>query len=176
MAYYIGNFKWAQAQLDALKASVEKLTANDAAYLSLLIEDNTGWDDASDTAMLIYARADLLHYQHNDSMALRCIDSIVGGFPDAPIVDEALFLKAEIYRAANNLDKAIAAYQTVADRFPDDVLADNANYMLATIYENQLNDKQLAMQYYLKIITDYASSIFVTDSRKRYRALRGDVQ
>ncbi|MBR6081898.1 MAG: tetratricopeptide repeat protein [Salinivirgaceae bacterium] len=176
LAYYIGNFKWAQAQLDALKASVEKLTANDAAYLSLLIEDNTGWDDASDTAMLIYARADLLHYQHNDSMALRCIDSIVGGFPDAPIVDEALFLKAEIYRAANNLDKAIAAYQTVADRFPDDVLADNANYMLATIYENQLNDKQLAMQYYLKIITDYASSIFVTDSRKRYRALRGDVQ
>ena len=64
----------------------------------------------------------------------------------------------------------------VAEQFPDDVLADNANYMLATIYENQLNDKQLAMQHYLKIITDYASSIFVTDSRKRYRALRGDVQ
>ena len=176
LAYYIGNFKWAQAQLDVLKASVEKLTANDAAYLSLLIEDNIGWSDASDTAMLIYARADLFHYQHNDSMALRCIDSIVGGFPDAPIVDEAWFLKAEIYRAANNLDKAIAAYQTVADRFPDDVLADNAHYMLATIYENQLKNKQAAMDHYLKIITDYASSIFVTDARKRYRALRGDVQ
>ncbi len=176
LAYYIGNFKWAQAQLDALKASVEKLTANDAAYLSLLIEDNTGWDDASDTAMLIYARADLLHYQHNDSMALRCIDSIVTRFPSAPIADEALFLKAEIYRARNEIGKAVDAYRTVAEQFPDDVLADNANYMLATIYENQLNDKQLAMQHYLKIITDYASSIFVTDSRKRYRALRGDVQ
>lgn len=176
LAYYIGNFKWAQAQLDALKASVEKLTANDAAYLSLLIEDNTGWDDASDTAMLIYARADLLHYQHNDSMALRSIDSIVSRFPSAPIADEALFLKAEIYRSRNEIDKAVDAYRTVAEQFPDDVLADNANYMLATIYENQLNDKLLAMQYYLKIITDYASSIFVTDSRKRYRALRGDVQ
>ncbi len=176
LAYYIGNFKWAQAQLDALKASVEKLTANDAAYLSLLIEDNTGWDDASDTAMLIYARADLLHYQHNDSMALRSIDSIVSRFPSAPIADEALFLKAEIYRARNEIGKAVDAYRAVAEQFPDDVLADNANYMLATIYENQLNDKQLAMQHYLKIITDYASSIFVTDSRKRYRALRGDVQ
>jgi len=176
LAYYIGNFKWAQAQLDALKASVEKLTANDAAYLSLLIEDNTGWDDASDTAMLIYARADLLHYQHNDSMALRSIDSIVSRFPSAPIADEALFLKAEIYRSRNEIGKAVDAYRTVAEQFPDDVLADNANYMLATIYENQLNDKQLAMQHYLKIITDYASSIFVTDSRKRYRALRGDVQ
>lgn len=176
LAYYIGNFKWAQAQLDALKASVEKLTANDAAYLSLLIEDNTGWDDASDTAMLIYARADLLHYQHNDSMALRSIDSIVSRFPSAPIADEALFLKAEIYRLRNEIDKAVDAYRIVAEQFPDDVLADNANYMLATIYESQLNDKQLAMQHYLKIITDYASSIFVTDSRKRYRALRGDVQ
>lgn len=176
LAYYTGNFMWAQAQLDALKASVEKLTANDAAYLSMLIEDNTGWGAASDTAMLIYAKADLLHYQHNDSMALHHIDSIVSHYADAPIVDEALFLKAEIYRARNETDKAVDAYRIVAERFPDDVLADNANYMLATIYENQLNDKQLAMQHYLKIITDYASSIFVTDARKRFRALRGDVQ
>ena len=174
LAYYTGNFKWAQAQLDALKASVEKLTANDAAYLSLLIEDNTGWDNASDTAMLIYARADLLHYQHNDSAALCSIDSIVNHYRNAPIADEALFLKAEIYRARNETDKAVDAYNIVAEQFPDDVLADNAHYMLATIYENQLSDKQLAMQHYLKIITDYASSIFVTDARKRYRALRGD--
>ncbi len=174
LAYYTGNFKWAQAQLDALKASVEKLTANDAAYLSLLIEDNTGWDDASDTAMLIYARADLLHYQHNDSAALCSIDSIVNHYRNAPIADEALFLKAEIYRARNETDKAVDTYNIVAEQFPDDVLADNAHYMLATIYENQLSDKQLAMQHYLKIITDYASSIFVTDARKRYRALRGD--
>ena len=174
LAYYIGNFKWAQAQLDALKASVEKLTANDAAYLSLLIEDNTGWSDASDTAMLIYARADLLHYQHNDSVALQLLDSITTAFADAPIADEAWFLKAEIFRAKNKIGTAIDAYKVVAERFPDDVLADNANYMLATIYENQLNNKQLAMEHYLKIITDYASSIFVTDARKRYRALRGD--
>jgi len=174
LAYYTGRFMWAQAQLDALKASVEKLTANDAAYLSMLIEDNTGWGAAADTAMLIYAKADLLHYQHNDSVALRCIDSIVNHYADAPIVDEALYLKAEIHRAKNETDKAIDAYRIVAERFPDDVLADNANYMLATIYENQLNDKQLAMQHYLKIITDYASSIFVTDARKRYRALRGE--
>ena len=174
LAYYIGNFMWAQAQLDALKASVEKLTANDAAYLSVLIEDNTGWSDASDTAMLIYAHADLLHYQHNDSATLRCLDSIIANYPDAPIVDEAWYLKAEIYRAKNQIDKAMDAYRTVAEKFPDDVLADNANYTLATLYENRLNDREAAMSHYLKIITDYASSIFVTDSRKRYRALRGD--
>ncbi len=66
------------------------------------------------------------------------------------------------------------AYRTVAEKYPYDVLADNANYTLATLYENLLNDREAAMSHYLKIITDYASSIFVTDSRKRYRALRGD--
>ena len=76
----------------------------------------------------------------------------------------------------NEIDKAIETYRDVAEKFYDDVLADNAHYMLATIYENQLKNKQAAMDHYLKIITDYASSIFVTDARKRYRALRGDVQ
>lgn len=174
LAYYIGNFMWAQAQLDALKASVEKLTSNDASYLSLLIEDNVGWDDASDTAMLIYAKADLLHYQHNDSLALQCLDSIIDLYPSAPIVDEAWYLKAEIFRSANKIDKAVEAYSVVATQFADDVLADNATYMLASIYSNQLNDRQSAMEQYLKIITDYASSIFVIEARKNYRLLRGD--
>lgn len=174
LAYYIGNFMWAQAQLDALKASVEKLTANDAAYLSLLIEDNYGWDNASDTAMLIYSKADLLHYQHQDSLALQCLDSIISFYHDAPIVDEAWYLKAEIFRSANKIDKAVEAYSVVATQYADDVLADNATYMLASIYSNQLNDKQSAMEQYLKIITDYASSIFVIEARKNYRLLRGD--
>lgn len=174
LAYYIGNFMWAQAQLDALKASVEKLTANDAAYLSLLIEDNVGWDDASDTAMLIYAKADLLHYQHNDSVALHLLDSIVNAYPNAPIVDEAWYLKAEIFRAKNRFDEAVEAYKVVATQYSDDVLADNATYMLASLYKDHYDDKQSAMEQYLKIITDYASSIFVIEARKNYRLLRGD--
>ncbi|MBR5167865.1 MAG: tetratricopeptide repeat protein [Salinivirgaceae bacterium] len=174
LAYFTGNFTWAQAQLDALKASTEKLTANDAAQLSVLIEDNTGWDDESDAAMLIYARANLLHYQHNDTAALAAIDTIINMYAATPIADEAWYLKGEIYRFKNRYNEAVEAYQIVAQQYPDDILADNANYQLAAIYQHQFNDSEKAMEHYLKLITDYASSIFVTEARKQYRILRGD--
>lgn len=174
LAYYIGNFKWAQAQLDAIKASTEKLTANDAAALSLLIEDNTGWDDSSDSAMVLYAKADLLNYQHQTTKSLQTIDTILQAYPSAPIVDEALYLKAEIYRKKNMFDEAIAAYQIIAEQHSYDVLADDATFRLATIYQKHLNNQQAAMEQYLKIITDYSSSIFVIEARKQYRLLRGD--
>ncbi|MDX1285898.1 MAG: tetratricopeptide repeat protein, partial [Draconibacterium sp.] len=35
LGYYMGNFSWAKAQLDVLKASTSKLTANDAMALSM---------------------------------------------------------------------------------------------------------------------------------------------
>lgn len=174
LAYFTGNFTWAQAQLDALKASTEKLTANDAAQLSVLIEDNTGWDDESDDAMLIYARANLLHYQHNDTAALAAIDTIINMYAATPIADEAWYLKGEIYRFKNRYNEAVEAYQIVAQQYPDDILADNANYQLATIYQHQFNNSEKAMEHYLKLITDYGSSIFVTEARKQYRILRGN--
>ena len=40
IAYYQGDFNWAQAQLDVLKSSTSKLISNDAMDLSLLITDN----------------------------------------------------------------------------------------------------------------------------------------
>jgi len=174
LAYYIGNFTWAQAQLDVLKASTEKLTANDAAALSVLIEDNTGWDDESDAAMLVYARADLLHYQHNDSAAIASLDTIINMYGNTPIADEAWYLKAEIHKVKNRYADAVAAYSVVAEKYSFDILADNANYMLASIYQNNYSDANKAMEYYLKIITDYDSSIFVAEARKQYRILRGD--
>lgn len=174
LAYYIGNFAWAQAQLDVLKASTEKLTANDAAALSVLIEDNTGWDDESDAAMLIYARAHLFHYQHNDTMALASLDTIINMYPSTPIADEAWYLKAEIYRFKNRYNDALEMYRIVAEQFEYDILADNAVYMLASLYQNQFNNPEKAMEYYLKIVTDYSSSIYVAEARKQYRILRGD--
>ena len=40
LAYYRGDFKWAQDQLSVLKASTTELIANDALYLSVLITEN----------------------------------------------------------------------------------------------------------------------------------------
>ena len=40
LSFYIGEFKWAQAQADVLKAATTKFIANDALALSLLISEN----------------------------------------------------------------------------------------------------------------------------------------
>ena len=69
IAYYQGDFQWAQAQLGALKASTSKLIANDAMDLSLLITDNYNLD-TTEIAMKTFANADLLAYQQKYTQAI----------------------------------------------------------------------------------------------------------
>ena len=40
LSFYIGEFAWAESQLDILRAATTKLIANDAMYLSFVISDN----------------------------------------------------------------------------------------------------------------------------------------
>ena len=55
-----------------------------------------------------------------------------------------------------------------------DILVDDAHYFLAELYLNKLNNQEKAKEYYQKIIFDYPSSIYLVDSRKKFRLLRGD--
>jgi hypothetical protein len=48
-------------------------------------------------------------------------------------------------------------------------------YMLGDIYENHLDDKAQAQMWYQKIVTDYPSSLWINEARKRFRILRGDM-
>jgi len=45
---------------------------------------------------------------------------------------------------------------------------------MADLYENRLNDKAKAQILYQKIITDYPSSLWISEARKKFRLLRGD--
>jgi len=170
LAYFMGDFKWAQAQLDILKGSTSKLIANDAFYLSEFIQDNLAKD--TDTAPLrIFARAELLAFCNRDSLSIVSLDSIRQDYPTSQLADEILFKKAEIYQKHNEFEKAIENLKKIVENYPQDIIADDACYRLAKIYENKLNNPEKAAKYYKKILLDYKNSIFVSDSRKRYRAL-----
>ena len=173
LAYFIGNFEWARAQLDVLKASTSKLISNDAAELAFFIFENTGWDSV-ETAMEIYSRADFLFYQSKDSLAVITIDSLINQFPDHEVVDEAWYLKGRIYQHMYKYEKAIECYKYIENNYYDDVLADNAVFAMADIYHNILNDKQKAMELYKQVMIDFPDSIYKMESRLRFRALRGD--
>lgn len=173
LSFYIGEFGWALAQLDVLKAATSKLIANDALELSLLITDNIEEDSVTEP-LSMYAKADLLEFRNRDQDALIVLDSILTLFPMHSIVDNVLFKKAEISSKNGKFEQAATYYSEIIDKYPNDLLADDAMYNLAGLYENQLNNKSKAMELYEKILTQYPGSLYVVDARKHFRALRND--
>ncbi len=173
LSFYIGEFGWALAQLDVLKAATSKLIANDALELSLLISDNIE-EDSITAPLSMYAKSDLLEFRNRDSEALAVLDSISILYPMHAIADNVLFKKAEIYAKNGKFDLAATNYSLIIEKYPYDLLADDAMYNLAGLYENQLNNKGKAMELYEKILTQYTGSLYVVDARKHFRALRND--
>lgn len=173
LSFYIGEFDWARGQLDILKAATSKLIANDALELSLLISDNIE-EDSVTIPLAMYAKADLLEFRNRDNDALAVLDSVTTMYPMHSIADNVLFKKAEISTKNGKFDVAATYYAEIIEKYPNDLLADDAMYYLAGLYEIHLNDKNKAMQLYEKILTQYPGSLYVVDSRKRFRSLRND--
>jgi tetratricopeptide (TPR) repeat protein len=178
LSYYAGDFEWAQAQFDVLKASTSKLIANDALDLSIFIMDNLGLDSI-ETPLVLFSEADLLTFQNRFDEAFAKLDSVTMQFPNHPLLDDVLYSKAKIYLKKRDFKKAAEALQAILDKFPESIRVDNALFELASMYENpyQLNDKEKAIALYEKILMEHSGSTFAVDARKRYRSLLGeDVQ
>ncbi len=172
-AYFVGDFEWAQGIFDALKASTSKLIANDAMKYSLLINDNTALDTTMD-AMILFAKADLLHYQQKEDSAMIMLDKLQSAFPGHTVEDEVLLLKAEIWVKKQQYEKAAENLQSIIDSYADGILADDALYQLAQLFESHLNRVNEAKELYQRLFTEHPDSFFTTDARKRFRELRGD--
>lgn len=171
--YFIGEFDYAEAQLEILRGATSKLIANDAMDLYLTIQENVDYD-SSYVPLEKYAKADMLMFSLKYSEALAVLDTILNNFPSHPVLDDAIFKKAQIYLLLKQYDDAIANLNKIVEEYYFDILADNALFTLASIYENNLNNKELAMKNYLQLIEDFPGSILVNEARIRYRALRGD--
>ncbi|MFK8039126.1 MAG: tetratricopeptide repeat protein [Crocinitomicaceae bacterium] len=169
--YYDGEFEYAKAQLDVLKASTTKLIANDAMQLSLLLQDNLGID-TTEAPVQLFANADLLLQQNKFSEAIMVLDSIQEKYPFHSLADEILFQKGLIYSKQNKWEDAVIFFEEVANTYSFDILADDAIFKLAEIYDYQLNDSEKAAEMYKKILFEFSGSLFTAVSRERYRALK----
>ena len=173
ISYYQGDFRWAQAQLESLKASTSKFISNNAMELSLLITDNFNLD-TTEIPMKIFAKADLLFYQQKYEDALLKYDSLLNRFNGHSLTDEIYMRKADIYISSGQIENALKYYKKIDEDWSLDILADDALYKQAKIYDDMLNDNKLALLTYNKILIDYNSSIFVEESRRRIRELSKD--
>lgn len=173
LSYYIGEFEWAKAQLDVLKAATSKFIANDAMELSLLISDNMD-PDSTYTGLSYYSRAELYRYRGQDGLALKTLDSISQLGLYHSLDDEVLYSKAGIYIREKDYTRADSALAKIVRDYKFDILADNALFKRAELQAGAFNNEQMAMALYEQLMIDYPGSLFTTEARKRFRQLRGD--
>lgn len=172
-SYYKGDFEWAESQLKILKSSTSQLIANDALELKLLISDNKD-EDSLQTALKLYAKADLMSFQNKNEEAIALLDKILTEHKGETIEDQALFMQAKLYEKTNQIEKAVASYEYIIANYRDEILADDAHYYLAELYQYQLDQPEKAKALYENIIFNHEDSIYFIEARKRFRMLRGD--
>ncbi|MEO8934403.1 MAG: tetratricopeptide repeat protein, partial [Xanthomarina sp.] len=162
-SYYKGDFKWAESQLKILKSSTSQLIANDALELMLLITDNK-YEDSTQTALKLYAKADLLAFQNKTTQAIALLDVVLDQHRGKTIEDQALFKQAQLFEKTKEYGKAENNYISIITNFSDDILADDAHFYLAELYRNKLNQPEKAKAHYEKIIFNYQDSIFFIEA------------
>lgn len=174
LSFFIGEFLWAKAQADVLKAATSKFISNDAIALSLLIGENLD-PDSNTVALSLYAHADLLDYRNKRELAIKTLDSVPTLFGFHPILQYVIYKKAEIFAEMGRYAEADSMYRKVGADYADGVLADESLMRRALLQENQLKNKELAMTLYQELMDKFPGSIFVPEARKNFRNLRGDV-
>ncbi len=174
LSFYAGDFKWSKTQCDVLKGATSKLIANDAMDLSLVITDAIGID-TNDAPLKMYASAELMILQHRYAEAVNRLDSINLLYSNNTLGDDIYFKKAMVYEKLGNFSDAEKMYKKILEFYPTDLYADDAQFKLAELYQFKLKDNEKAKSAYEALITDFPGSIFVVESRKRYRELRGDM-
>lgn len=175
LAYFNGDFEWAQAQFDILKASTSKMISNDAIDMSVFIMDNLGLDSTAHP-LSMYAGAELLIFQNKFQEALDQMAVLSNLYPEHGLQDDILYLNARILMKQRQYVDAAAIYEEIYTTYPEGIRADNALFALADLNEYQLGNTDKAQELYEKIFVEYSGSTFSIEARKRYRILRGDFE
>ncbi|MDH5602600.1 MAG: tetratricopeptide repeat protein [Cyclobacteriaceae bacterium] len=173
LSYFKGDFQLAQEHLDILKEATTREISNDAISLSLLIKENVTLD-SSETAMKKYAAIELMLFRNKTKEVLQMIEDMKKEFPYHSLTDELLWLEADIRIKTGEFDKGLNLLTEIYDNFGEDVLGDDAYFLMGELYERHLNNKEKAMEIYMDFLIKYPGSVYTAESRKRFRALRGD--
>lgn len=173
LRYFIGEFEWANATLDVLKAATSKLVANDAMTLSLTISDNLEYDTIG---LQRLAKADYYIYQRKYGLANQMLDSVVAYNPNEVSLPSAFYRKAKIAFEDGDFVTADSLYKRVYEGYADSYMADEALMEDAMLLERQLDRREEAMECYARLFDYYTASVYVAQARKSYRRLRDEIK
>ncbi len=171
--FYRGEFEAARTLSEALHENTAADVANDAIELQVLLVENPGPDSLS-TPLRLFARAHLMARQRHTAGALATLDSLLGAYAAHPLADDARFLRAQTLREAGRFADAAAAFAEVAAMHPASYLADRSLFQYARTLDENLHDRQAAIEAYTRLLTQHPGSLYGAEARARIRALRGD--
>ena len=106
-------------------------------------------------------------------------DSVIVSAPatvSRVIMDDVYWLEARLRIKRGEFEVANRLLERIVSEFGDDILADDAYFTQADIYENDLRNKDKAMEIYRDFLDRFPGSVYAAEARKRYRTLRGDFQ
>jgi len=169
LAYYRGDFDWAQQQLGWLKSATSELIANDAIYLSVLITENV--EDSNLVPLQRFAAAGLLMFQNKDKEAGILLDSINKAYPKHPLNDDILMARAQMAEKHKDYEAALGYLALILKDYKEDVLGDDAVFMMAGIYQNDLHKNDEAKKYYEQLLIDYPGSTYAQIARQKLNEL-----
>lgn len=172
-SYFKGEFQLAKEHLDVLKIATTREIANDALYMSLMIRDNQ-LEDSTGVALQSFSQIGLLLFQNKIEIAADSLNKMLKKYPNSSLTDDIYFEQAKIYRKLGQYDKAVNALKLILEDYPEEILGDDAVLLLANIYEQNIVNNAKAKEMYQLLITNYPSSIYADEARKKFRQLRGD--
>ncbi|MFY8035282.1 MAG: tetratricopeptide repeat protein, partial [Flexibacteraceae bacterium] len=159
--------------LDVLKIATSREISNDAMDLALMINDNTVFDTTG-VALKAYSKAELLLIQNRQDQALAKLDSLEKAIVDKSLTDEIYWLRAKIFKSRRQWQPTLDNYKRLIESYSEGLYGDDALYFSALIYEEELGEKEKAMELYTEFLKKHPGSIYLVEVRKRFRKLRGD--
>lgn len=171
--FYKGEFNLAQEHLDILKEATSREIANDAMALSLLIQDNSMMDTTG-AALKEYATIELKLFRNKKPEALNDLSRMLAEYEGHRIIDEVLLLRAKTLIDLGDYGEAVSDLEKIVKSYGYDINSDDAYYLMGRVYEENLNEKDRAMEIYQDFMKRYPGSIYVAEVRTRFRNLRGD--
>ncbi len=171
LSYYEAKFDSATSLLQSIATNVNDDLTNDALQLLYFIQENR---PAGDKALTDFASADLLMRQHKNAEALVLFQEVTVRYGTTSLVDDAMMRIGELQVTLNHVGDALEAFRKVADDMPTSILRDRAQMRVGELYENELKNKQKAIEAYEQVLVNFPNSLYVEEARKRIRTLRGD--
>ena len=90
------------------------------------------------------------------------------------IEDDALFTQALYFEQLDSYTEAEANLLRLIDFHPESLLMDDSIFKLGELYRDHLFNNEKAKEMFERIIFEFPSSIYLVESRKAFRKLRGD--